>query len=408
MSEQLMDREVVITGMGAISPIGNDCKELWASLQAGQSGLTRLTRFDAEPFPTRVAAQIETWPDTPAELDLPRFGQLAYPALTEALRRSGLSATELSRGALVLATSRGGLWEWEEFSRAWLLGEPSPYPDPWSLYQPQFTAVKLARRAGIRGPVKTYMAACATGTLAIGEAYWLVKSGQVPLVLVGGAEAPLVPSLFAGTCAARAMSTRDCPPAEACCPFDARRDGYIMGEGGAFLVLEAADHARARGARPLARLVGFGHTSDAYHLTAPRPDGSELARAIQLALQSGGIKAAELGYINAHGTSTPLNDRTETLAIKRALGERAYAVPVSSSKSMTGHLLGAAGALEAVITLLALVHQWLPPTINLHHPDPDCDLDYVPNQGRPARLEYALSLSAGFGGHNGALLLQKI
>lgn len=403
-----MQTEVLVAGIGAISPLGQSVAQLWTSLQMGKSGISPLTRFDPSPFPTRIAAQIQPWPNLPAGLDLPLFGQLAYLALQEALEQAGLTRAELADSALLLATSRGGLVEWEEFSRAWLLGEPSPYPDPWQLYQPQYTAVKLARLVGVHGPVKTYMAACASGTLTLGEAFWLVKSEQVPIVIAGGAEAPLVPSLFAGTCAARAMSTRPCPPAEACCPFDARRDGYVMGEGAAFLVLESAEHARARGARPLAAIAGFGHTCDAYHLTAPRTDGSELARAIELALETGGINPAQLGYINAHGTSTPLNDRTETQAIKKALGARAFSVPVSSSKSMTGHLLGAAGALEAVITVLALKQQWLPPTINWQEPDPDCDLDYIPNRGRQAELEFALSLSAGFGGHNGAILLKKI
>ncbi|MFZ5626510.1 MAG: beta-ketoacyl-[acyl-carrier-protein] synthase family protein [Bacillota bacterium] len=402
-----MNIDVVVTGMGAISPLGTNLTQLWAALQTGRSGISYLTRFDPEPFPTKVAAQIDPWPQVPAELELPQFGQLALVAMQEALTMAGLSSADLTKGAFLLATSRGGLVEWEQFTWAWLRGEPSPVSNPWRWYQPQFTAVKLAQLAGVQGPVKTYMAACASGTLTIGEAYWLIKSGQIPVVIIGGAEAPLVPSLFAGTCAVRAMSSRPCPPSEACCPFDARRDGYVMGEGAAFLVLEAAEHARARGARPLALLRGFGQTCDAYHLTAPRPDGSALARAISLALQEGGITPAELGYINAHGTSTPLNDKIETLALKQALGSAAYKTPISSSKSMTGHLLGAAGAVEAVITILALRQQWLPPTINLKEPDPDCDLDYIPNVGRKAELEFALSLSAGFGGHNGVVLFEK-
>src|SRR5467141_1041477 len=372
-SEMKSFRRVVITGVGAVTPIGTAADGLWAGLQARTSAVRTLTRFDPTPFRSRMAAEI---PD--------RVGAMMGSAL------GGVSFAE-SQVPRYLAEGPRGL-------------------DP-SLALAVFcgaASCNIAIEFGFTGPNATNAMSCASGTIAVGEAFHVVRDGRADIMLAGGAEAPLAPLTFAAFSIIRAMSTRNDDPARASRPFDASRDGFVMGEGAAVLVLEERSRAIARGARIYAEVVGHAYTNDAYHMTAPRPDGRQAARAIQLALADGDVAPTEVGYINAHGSSTPLNDSTETKAIKQVFGDHAYRLTVSGTKGYYGHALGASGAIEAAICALAISRGWLPPTINLERPDPQCDLDCLPGGGggRTASPAAVVSNSFGFGGINAALVLR--
>jgi 3-oxoacyl-[acyl-carrier-protein] synthase II len=410
-------RRVVVTGIGAVTPFGAGVPLFADALKKGQSGIRRLTQLDTTLVRTKGGGEIQA--PLPQHHQL-RFLNFAAVAWQEAWEAAGLAGQiDPSRLGVLLGTSRGAVRELElahallekrNPSASGFLFPDAPPPelsDLLPLLFPNFGSSPLghsvAALSGAAGPVGTISAACASGTIAIGEAAQWIREGRCDAVIAGGAEAPFTPTSFAGVCSSKAKSERWEDPAAACRPFDLTRDGYVMGEGAGILVLEAEEHARARGAVILAEVLGYAQTDDASHITVPTGDG--LARAITLALQQAERSPADLDYINAHGTSTQLNDRWETWAVKQALGDEAYRVPLSSTKSMTGHLLGAAGAVEAIATILAMRESFLPPTINCLHHDPDCDLDYVPGAARPARIEMAMSQSLGFGGHNAALVL---
>jgi len=410
-----MERRVVVTGLGVISPVGNDVPTMWESLVNGRSGVDYITRFDTSELATKFGAEVKDF--DPKEYfghrearRLDRFTQFAVVAAREALEDSGLEVNEDNtwRIGVVIGSGVGGIGTIIEQVRVMDRRGPrrvSPFMIPMMLSDtaPGVVAITF----GLRGPNMSVVSACATGTNAIGEAAAMVRRGAVDAVLCGGAEAGLLPIAIAGMNVMGALSTRNDDPQRACRPFDATRDGFVMGEGAAVLVLESLEHAQQRGAHIYAEVIGYGATADAFHITAPDEEGTGAAMAIRMALEDAGIAPEEVDYINAHGTGTVLNDKSETKAIKKALGEHAYRVAISSTKSMTGHLLGAAGALEAVACCLALEHGIIPPTINYEHPDPECDLDYVPNVARRAPLRTVMSNSFGFGGHNACLIFRK-
>lgn len=407
-------RRVVVTGLGAISPLGLDFPTTWQNLVAGRSGVAPITLFDASAYKTRIAAEVKGF-DPNARFGqrearrMDRFMQFAVVAAEEAVRHAQLplEAIDRQRAGVVMGSGIGGIGTMFEETRTLL--EKGPRVNPFLV--PRMLADSgpgiVAIRFGLQGPNLAVVTACASGTNAVGEATHIIRRGDADVMLAGGAEAAITPLALAGMSVIGALSTRNDEPEKASRPFDAQRDGFVMGEGAAFLVLESLEHAQRRGARILAEVVGYGSTCDAYHITAPAEDGAGAALCMRNALQSAGLRPQDIGYINAHGTSTRLNDKSETAAIKTVFGEHAYQVPVSSTKSMTGHLLGAAGALEAAFCVQALQDGVLPPTINYEFPDPECDLDYVPNQARQAAIRYAMSNSFGFGGHNATLILRR-
>ena len=416
-------RRVVVTGLGALTPIGNTVEEFWAGLTQGRSGITPITKFDAtgrteggEPrFPTRIAGEVRGF-DPLAYVDkkearrLDPFVQYAVACSVMAVADAGLDTGQVdaTRFGVLIGSGIGGISTLLEWHQVMLTKGPdrvSPFFIPMLIVNMASGLVSM--RFGAKGPNSSVVTACATGNHAIGDACKLIQRGVADVMIAGGAEAIIVPLTIAGFCAMKAMSTRNDEPEKASRPFDAGRDGFVCGEGGGVLVLEALDHARRRDARIYAEVVGYGLTGDAHHMTAPDPEGDGAARAMQAALDDAGLAAADVAYINAHGTSTPYNDRFETLAIKRVFGDHARRLAVSSTKSMTGHLLGAAGGIEAIATVLALHHGLLPPTINYETPDPDCDLDYVPNQARKQDVEVALSNAFGFGGTNATLAFRR-
>jgi len=406
---------VVITGMGAVSPLGNDLPTSWAAAVAGSSGITRITRFDPEGFRSQIAGEVKNL-DPNDHFDR-REAKRMDPVLVygviaarEAMADAGLATPppNAERMGALVASGIGGLTTTSQQVEVLLTRGPervSPFLVPMIL--PDAAASQVAIDCGLRGPNMAVTSACASGANAIGEAYAMIRRGVADAMLCGGTEASIVPIGVAGFCAMRALSERNDAPQAASRPFDKSRDGFVIAEGAAILILESLDHALARGARICGELVGYGSTDDAYHIAAPLEDGAEAARCMRLALAEAGLAPEEVGYINAHGTSTPLNDVTETRAIRAALGEAADSVAISSTKSVTGHLLGAAGALEAAFSLKALEEGILPPTMNLDDPDPGCDLDYVPNAARQADIRVALSNSFGFGGHNACLAFRR-
>ena len=408
------NRRVVVTGLGIVSPIGNTVDTFWASLLAGRSGIGRITRFDPTDYRTQIAGEVKEFDATlymekkdTRRTDL--FVQYALAAASQAIKASGLDmATEdATRIGSIVGSGIGGIQTFEEQTAIMLEKGPnrvSPFFIPMMIAN--MASGQVSIHFGLKGPNVTTVSACASGAHAIGEAFQAVRTGQADVMVTGGTEATITPMTVAGFCAMKAMSTRNHEPTRASRPFDKDRDGFVMGEGAGFLVLEELERARARGATILAEMVGYGSTSDAHHITAPAPNGEGAARAMRMALADGGLLPTEVGYINAHGTSTDLNDKEETAAVKSVFGEHAYKLALASTKSMTGHLLGAAGGIEAVASVLALVNQILPPTINYETPDPDCDLDCVPNEARRATIQAALSNSLGFGGHNVALALR--
>ncbi|HZJ24283.1 MAG TPA: beta-ketoacyl-ACP synthase II [Anaerolineales bacterium] len=410
-----MRRRVVVTGMGCISPVGNNVADTWSAILAGKSGSGMITLFDASKHKTRFAAEVKGFdavalfgPREARKMD--RFTQFATVATMEALEQSGLKIDEANRDrvGILIGTGIGGigtLLDQADVMRERGPDRVSPFLIPMMISDS--APGMLAIRVGARGPNMAIATACASGNNAIGDAVETIRRGSADVMIAGGAEAALVSVAMAGMNVMGALSTRNDDPQTASRPFDKERDGFLMGEGAGMLILESLEHAQARGANILAELNGYGTTDDAHHISAPAENGAGAAMSMKLALENANLKVDDIGYINAHGTSTPLNDKSETAAIKTVFGEQAYAIPVSSTKSMTGHLLGASGAVEAVFSILALREGVLPPTINYQTPDPQCDLDYVPNQPRKASPRHAMSNSFGFGGHNATLIFSR-
>ncbi len=409
-------RRVVITGVGAVTPIGTAADGLWSGLEARRSAVRTLTRFDPSPFRSKIAAEIpdfrpQDFLDAKRAKRLDRFSQLAVTSARLALRDAHLDPARENpdRVGAMMGSALGGVAFAESQIGHFLREGPRGLDVSLALAVfPGAASCNIAIEFGVTGPNATNAMSCASGTIAVGEAFRAVRDDLADVMLAGGAEAPLAPLTFAAFSNIRAMSTRNDDPTTASRPFDAERDGFVMGEGAAVLVLEERDRALARGAPLYGEIVGFGLTNDAYHMTAPRPDGRQAARAMQLALADGDVTVAEIGYVNAHGSSTPLNDATETLAIKQVFGDHAYRLAVSGTKGYYGHALGASGAIETAICALSLARGWLPPTINLSRPDPACDLDCLPgSEGRRARPDAVLTNSFGFGGVNATLVLRR-
>ncbi len=408
-------QRVVVTGLGAVTPLGNDIASNWSSLLAGRSGVGPITAFDASQFPVRIAAQVHDFdPATYIEKKdikkMDRFAQFAIAAAQQAMDDAALRVTpELAhRFGVVVGVGMGGIGTLEEFHKQYLatgLKRLSPFVIPRVI--PNMAPGLIAIRFGCTGVNYTPTSACASGGQAVGEAYRLLRYGEQDVVITGGAEAAVTALGVGGFAVMRAMSTRNDEPQRASRPFDRGRDGFVIGEGSGILVLESLPHAQARGARIYAEIVGYGANCDAFHITSPAPDGRGAADCMRLALRGGATDPLEVDYINAHGTSTPYNDANETQAIKAVFGEHATRVAVSSTKSMTGHLFGAAGGIECAYTALSVHHGWVPPTINYDDPDPDCDLDYVPNVARQKPIRIALSNSFGFGGANACVAFKR-
>ena len=412
---QHANRRVVVTGVGLVTPLGTGIEKTWKALCAGESGVTRITRFDPTDYPSRIAGEVKDFNATEfiekkelKKMDL--FIHYAVGAAQMAVDDAGLKVTaeNAEQVGVYIGSGIGGLGSIEHYHK--VLQEKGP--DRVTPFFIPMTVINLASgqvaiRLGARGPNSCAVTACATGNHCIGDAFRLIQRGDASVMIAGGAEAAVTPLGVAGFGAARALSRRNDDPAGASRPFDRDRDGFVLSEGAGVLVLEELETAKRRGARVYAEIIGYGMSADAYHITAPPEDGEGAVRCMEMSNHDAGIAKSDIGYINAHGTST-FADKIETLAIKRVFGELAYRIPVSSTKSMTGHLLGAAGGVEAAFSVLALHHGILPPTINLKHPDPDCDLDYVPAQAREASVQVALSNSFGFGGVNACLLFKRL
>ncbi|WP_248926407.1 beta-ketoacyl-ACP synthase II [Paenibacillus hamazuiensis] len=409
-----MKQRVVITGLGVMTAIGRDLETFWGNLMAGKSGVSLIEAFDVSEYPTRIAASIkdfnpEDFVDKKEARRMDRFVQFAVAASLMAVKDAGLNIqedTDPERVGVYVGSGIGGLATWEEQHKILLEKGPkrvSPFFIPMMIAN--MASGQISMITGAKGPNSTAVTACATGTHTIGDSFKLIQRGDADVMICGGAEATISPTGVAGFCALRAMSTRNDEPEKASRPFDIDRDGFVMGEGSGILILESLEHAQKRGARIYGEVIGYGMSGDAYHMTDPDPNGA--ARCMAKAIRDAGIEPSDVDYINAHGTSTPVGDKSETTAIKLALGDHAYKVAVSSTKSMTGHLLGAAGGVEAVICSLALKHGMIPPTINLDNQDPECDLDYVPNVPRQADLGIVMSNSFGFGGHNATIVLKQ-
>jgi len=410
-----MKRRVVITGIGAVTPLGNTAEETWANIKAGKSGVGPLTRIDVEKFPAKVAAEvkdfdIEQYVEKKEARKMDRFTHYALASSIMAVKDANLEINEnnADRIGVWIGSGIGGMETYEnQFMTFQERGvrRVSPFFVPMMI--PNMASGQVSIYLGAKGINSCSVTACASGTNSIGDAFKVIQRGDADAMITGGAEAPIVNMAVAGFCASTALSLNP-DPSTASRPFDASRDGFVIAEGAGILVLEEYEFAKARGAKIYAEIIGYGATGDAYHITAPAPNGEGAARAIKQAIEDGEIDPSLVGYINAHGTSTQYNDLFETMAVKSVFGEHAYNLAMSSTKSMTGHLLGAAGGVEAIFTALALKEGILPPTINLTTPDPECDLDYVPGEAREASIEYALSNSLGFGGHNASLLFKKI
>ncbi|WP_088187603.1 beta-ketoacyl-ACP synthase II [Desulfosporosinus sp. FKA] len=410
-----MKHRAVITGMGVISPVGNQLEEFWNNLIGGKSGIGLLTRFDTSNLSTKVAGEVKNfepteWIDKKESRHMDRFAQFAIAAAKLAVQDSGLDFENVNkeRAGAVMGCGIGGVITFEEQKEV-LMNRGSNRISPFfvPMLIGNMAAGHLSIEFGLKGSSMTIVTACASSTNAVGEALRLIQRGDADVILCGGTEAPLTALAYAGFCSMKAMSTEKENPEQACRPFDKRRSGFVMGEGAGVLVLESLEHAKARGARIYAELAGYGSTSDAYHITTPVPGGAGAARAMQMAIDDAGLNVNEVDYINAHGTGTGPNDSTETAAIKTVFGDAASKLAISSTKSMTGHLMGAAGAIEAIICTLAIERGVIPPTANYGEPDPECDLDYVPNQARYQEVKVSMSNSLGFGGHNATIILKK-
>ncbi|MDH3514300.1 MAG: beta-ketoacyl-ACP synthase II [Gammaproteobacteria bacterium] len=410
-------RRVVITGLGILSPLGIGVADNWRHILAGKSGITRVTHFDASGYPSTIAGEVKNFDPTTFGISekearrMDRFIQLGMAAGIEAFRDSGLEVTEANaeRIGVHLGSGIGGLGSIEDTTKTVLEKGPrrvSPFYVPMSIIN--MISGDLSVMLGLKGPNLAMVTACATATHGIGDAGRLIEYGDADVMIAGGAEAAITPTGLAGFGNAKALSTRNDSPETASRPWDKDRDGFVLGEGAGVVVLEEYEHAKKRGARIYCELVGFGMSGDAYHMTSPPESGEGAARCMLNALRNAGLNPDQVHYINAHGTSTPLGDRAESLAVKAAFGDHAHKLAMSSTKSMTGHLLGAAGGIEAVYLALALRDQVAPPTINLSAPDAECDLDYVPNAARKMKLDVAISNSFGFGGTNGTLVFRKL
>ncbi len=408
-------QRVVITGLGVLSPVGIGKEAYWKALLRGQSGIDRLTRFDSSLYDSKIAGEVkdfvpEQFLDRKEIRRTDRFAQFGVAAAKLAVGDAALELGEEDPEniGVVIGSGIGGIETLCEQHSVLLSKGPnriSPFFIPMIISN--MAAGQIAICLGPKGPNFTVVTACASGANAIGEAYLMLRRGAAEVILAGGTETPIVPVAMAGFCSMKAMSTSNDEPQRASRPFDKNRDGFVISEGAGVLVLETLGHASARGARVYGEVAGYGCTADGYHISAPEPEGTEAARAIRIALEDAGISPDRVDYINAHGTSTELNDKIETMAIKKVFGDHAYKVPVSSIKSMIGHSLGAAGALEAIACALSVSTDWVPPTINYEQPDPECDLDYVPNQARQCPVRVAVSNSFGFGGHNAVLVIKK-
>ncbi len=410
-----MRRRVVVTGLGLITPLGSGIEKTWEGVCKGMSGIDRITLFDASDFPCQIAGEVKDF--TPEDFierkelkKMDIFIQYALAAGTMAVEDAGLKITEekADHVGVIVGAGIGGLNTIERYHSVLLQSghrRISPFFIPMLIAN--LAAGQISIRFGARGPNSCVTTACAAGTHSIGDAFKIIQRGDAEAMIAGGSESVITPLTLAGFANMRALSTRNDAPQKASRPFDNERDGFVMGEGAGIVVLEELESAMQRGARIYAEIVGYGLTGDAYHMTAPDPEGRGVTNCMRMALRDAGLRPEAVDYINAHGTSTPYNDKHETTAIKRVFGEHAYKLAVSSTKSMTGHLLGAAGGVEAALCALALSHGIIPPTINYENPDPECDLDYVPNHARPEDLNVALSNSFGFGGTNACILLKR-
>ena len=406
-----MRNRVVVTGIGCISPLGNDVETSWENLIAGKSGIGPITRFDTTDFKTTIAAEVKGF-DGKALLGrkearrMDLVAQYALAATMQAVEQAGLEVTAENRDRIgvIVGTGIGGMGTLSKNFETFFEKGPSrvsPFMVPMML--PDTSAGMIAIHLGVRGPNLAVVTACATGTNAVGESAEMIRRGQADVILAGGTEAAIIPIAIAGMSVMGALSQSNADPPKASRPFDADRDGFVMGEGAGMLVLESLEHAQARGATILAEISGYGSTCDAYHISAPAENGAGASLCMEAALENAGLETTDIEYINAHGT----NDKSETAAIKDVFGDHAKKLAISSTKSMTGHLLGAAGALEAVFSVKTLLEETLPPTINYTTPDPECDLDYVPNQARTARVDHMMSNSFGFGGHNATIIISR-
>ncbi|NCG35369.1 MAG: beta-ketoacyl-ACP synthase II [Dehalococcoidales bacterium] len=409
-----MTNKVVVTGLGLITPLGLDRNTSWKGVTTGKSGIDKIMSFDTENFQTKIAAEIPDF--NPEEIlgkkfskRLDRFAQFACVAAKEAIKDSGifLESVDLDRFGVLIGSGIGGIKTLSEQSEVLMKKGPSrisPFLIPMMLSD--MASGQVSMMLGTKGPNFSTVSACSSAADSIGQAMLMIRRGDADIVMAGGTEAAICPIGIAGFNACHALSTNNENPTKASRPFDAERDGFVLGEGTGILILESEEHALKRGASILCELSGYGATSDAHHVTQPHPEGEGAARAMTLAMKDAKVEKEKIAYINAHGTSTPLNDKFETIAIKRAFGDHAKKLKVSSTKSMTGHLLGAAGGIEAAFTVMAINEKVVPPTINLANPDPDCDLDYVPNHALKGNVPAAISNSLGFGGHNSSLLFQ--
>ena len=410
-----MGRRVVITGLGAVTPIGTGVSDYWNSLLEGKSGVRRIEKFDTEGFSSKIAGEVKDFNpkdffDAKSIRRMDKSTQFALASAIMAQQDADIDFSQFDpyRIGVVLGSGIGGMETLDVQFRT-LLNKGPQRISP--LFIPMMISNILAGQIGmqfkVKGPNMVVTTACASSTHAMGVSYRLIREGEADIIISGGAEAAITPLALAGFCSMKALSTRNDEPEKASRPFDKERDGFVMAEGAGILILEELEHAKRRGAKIYAEIIGFGMSADAYHITAPDPEGEGARKAMEFAIADAGIKPEEVDYINAHGTSTPLNDKLETLAIKKLFGEHAYKLAISSNKSMIGHLLGAAGAVEAIATTLTLKEGVIPPTINYESPDPECDLDYVPNEKRVKDVKIALSNSFGFGGHNASLVFKK-
>ncbi|HEX5400204.1 MAG TPA: beta-ketoacyl-ACP synthase II [Verrucomicrobiae bacterium] len=416
MASNLTDRRVVVTGLGVVTPLGQDLDTFWKNLTAGRCGIEKITLFDATPYDTQIAGEVKNFDPAPAFPSpkevrrTDRYSQFGVYAGWAALKDSGADLDKLNRDEIgaIIGSGIGGLETTTAQIKVLLdrgPGRLSPFMIPMLISN--MASGLFSMFYNLRGPNFATCSACATANHAIGEAWRTIKMGEASMMFAGGAEATVLPIGIGGFCAMKALSTRNDDPQHASRPFDKDRDGFVMGEGAGVIVLEEYEHARKRGAKIYCELAGYGNTADAHHLTAPSPGGEGAARCMKMALRSGGLNTTDISYINAHGTSTPQGDIAETQAIKAVFGEQAKKVAISSTKGATGHMLGAAGAVEMTVCALAIHHGVVPPTINLQHPDPECDLDYVPNTAREMPVNAIINNSFGFGGHNATIAARK-
>jgi 3-oxoacyl-[acyl-carrier-protein] synthase II len=411
-----MERRVVVTGMGAITPLGIGVEQTWEGMRAGRSGIRKITLFDATEFSSRIAGEVAdfdptVWMEPKDARHTDRFAQFAIGAAALAVEDAGLDFGEVdgNRVGILIGSGIGGTWTWEEQHRVLMEKGPSrisPFFIPMLIID--MASGRVAMRYGARGPNTAVATACATSAHAIGDAGEVIRRGDAEVMIAGGAEAAVSPLALGGFCAMRALSRRNDEPERASRPFDRERDGFVMAEGAGVVVLEELEHAEKRGARIHGELIGYGMSADAYHITQPQPEGDGMALAMNAALRDAQLSPEQVDYVNAHGTATPVGDPAETRALKRVFGRRAYELPISSTKSVTGHLLGAGGAVEAIACLCAIRDGVAPPTANLDDPDPECDLDYVPKQARELPIRIAMTNSFGFGGHNATLIVRAM